>query len=144
MLCQVLENKAMHGDMLEKLDQFFNHIRRLIDSLTTHVVFKLCTTHGCDPGLKQFCRVSFFQLDSRMMLTESEGFDKFCKAIGSRRATLVDPFPILRNLFHFKFSLQGLQRNRTRRRQSYISVTSSMSNKESSKKRLPNHVYIWT
>ncbi|KAI1103168.1 putative cytochrome P450 [Jackrogersella minutella] len=79
---QDLENKAMLVDFLENPDQFINHFRRYTNSLVTQMLFGFRTTSTKDPR--------FIQL--------FQGFEKFSHVMGSQTSTLLDIFPILRNL----------------------------------------------
>jgi cytochrome P450 len=54
---QDLENKAMLIGLLEKPDQFIDHIRRFTNSLTTQMIFGFRTTSTEDPKLKQLFSV---------------------------------------------------------------------------------------
>ncbi|KAI1487972.1 cytochrome P450 [Biscogniauxia mediterranea] len=79
---QDLENKAMLLGFLETPSQFIDHIRRYTNSLTTQMVFGFRTTSIDDPKLKQLYH----------------GFEKFGEVAVSTTASLVDLFPILRQL----------------------------------------------
>jgi hypothetical protein len=54
---QDLENKAMLIGLLEKPDQFIDHIRRFTNSLTTQMIFGFRTISTEDPKLKQLFSV---------------------------------------------------------------------------------------
>ncbi|KAI5922679.1 cytochrome P450 [Camillea tinctor] len=79
---QDLENKAMLLGFLETPSLFVDHIRRYTNSLTTQMVFGFRTTDINDPKLKQLYH----------------GFEKFSEVCGSATASLLDLYPILRQL----------------------------------------------
>ncbi|KAI5860307.1 cytochrome P450 [Durotheca rogersii] len=79
---QDLENKAMLLGFLKDPSQFFGHIRRYTNSLSTQMLFGFRTTRNDDPKLLQLYH----------------GFDKFSEAAASQPAAMLDIFPILRHL----------------------------------------------
>lgn len=55
---QDLENKNMMLGLLERPDDFVQHLRRYTSSLTTQVVYGFRTTSTEDPRMLQFFRVN--------------------------------------------------------------------------------------
>ncbi|KAI1363146.1 cytochrome P450 [Xylaria arbuscula] len=79
---QDLESKAMLLAFLDNPSQFFGHIRRYTNSISTQMIFGFRTLDIHDPKLEQL-----FQ-----------GFEKWSEIAGSQTAALLDVFPILRHL----------------------------------------------
>ncbi|KAI0906969.1 cytochrome P450 [Ustulina deusta] len=79
---QDLENKAMLVGFLDQPSQFFNHIRRYTNSISTQMIFGFRTLDIHDPKLEQLIH----------------GFEKWSEIAGSQSAAFLDVFPILRRL----------------------------------------------
>ncbi|KAJ2996510.1 hypothetical protein NUW58_g952 [Xylaria curta] len=79
---QDLESKAMLCGFLEQPSQFFKHLRRYTNSISTQMIFGFRTLDTDDPKLEQLFR----------------GFEKWSELAGSQTAALLDVFPILRYL----------------------------------------------
>ncbi|KAK5626996.1 hypothetical protein RRF57_002711 [Xylaria bambusicola] len=82
---QDLESKAMLLGFLEDPSQFFNHIRRYTNSISTQMIFGFRTLDIHDPKLERLIH----------------GFEKWSEIAGSQSAALLDVFPILRHLPDF-------------------------------------------
>lgn len=79
---QDLENKAMLLGMLERPNDFIDHLRRYTASLTTQMTFGFRTASITDPRFKEAFHI----------------FDRSSEMIGSRIAALLDLVPVLRRL----------------------------------------------
>ncbi|KAI0174355.1 putative cytochrome P450 [Pestalotiopsis sp. NC0098] len=79
---QDLENKAMLLGMLERPNDFIDHLRRYTASLTTQMTFGFRTASIGDPRFKKAFDI----------------FDRSSEMIGSRIAALLDLLPVLRRL----------------------------------------------
>ncbi|KAI0522073.1 cytochrome P450 [Xylaria bambusicola] len=82
---QDLESKAMLLGFLDNPSQFFNHIRRYTNSISTQMIFGFRTLDIHDPKLERLIH----------------GFEKWSEIAGSQSAALLDVFPILRHLPDF-------------------------------------------
>ncbi|KAF2971657.1 hypothetical protein GQX73_g1917 [Xylaria multiplex] len=79
---QDLESKAMLLGFLEQPSQFFNHIRRYTNSISTQMTYGFRTVDIHDPKLEQLVY----------------GFGKWSELAGSQTAAFLDVFPIFRRL----------------------------------------------
>ncbi|KAI1271690.1 cytochrome P450 [Xylaria sp. FL0933] len=79
---QDLENKAMLLGFLEQPAEFFSHIRRYTNSISTQMIFGFRTLDIHDPQLEQLIH----------------GFENWSELSGSQTAAFLDVFPILRRL----------------------------------------------
>src|SRR5262249_37952676 len=82
---QMLENKQMLYEFLDRPDDFLHHIRRYSNALTTTMVFGWRTPTYEDEKMKQLF----------------DGFSEFAIINQTGTAALVDFFPFLRNLPDF-------------------------------------------
>lgn len=89
-LYQVLENKQMLYDLLERPDDFVKHIRRYANALTTTMVYGWRTSTYEDDKMKQLF----------------EGFAEFAELNQTGTAALIDFFPWLRRLPEFLLPVQ--------------------------------------
>ncbi|KAI1353957.1 cytochrome P450 [Xylaria sp. FL0043] len=79
---QDLENKAMLLGFLEQPAEFFSHIRRYTNSISTQMIYGFRTLDIHDPQLEQLIH----------------GFENWSELSGSQTAAFLDVFPILRHL----------------------------------------------
>ncbi|KAI0537942.1 cytochrome P450 [Xylaria digitata] len=79
---QDLESKAMLLGFLEQPSQFFNHIQRYSNSISTQITYGFRTIDIHDPKLEQLIY----------------GFGKWSELAGSQTAAFLDVFPMLRRL----------------------------------------------
>ncbi|KAH6842954.1 cytochrome P450 [Chaetomium sp. MPI-CAGE-AT-0009] len=77
---QDLECKQMLADLLDRPEQYADHLKRFTNSLTTQMVYGFRIVDIHDPRLVQFY----------------SGFAKFAKVVASQTSALLDLYPILR------------------------------------------------
>ncbi|PHH61211.1 hypothetical protein CDD81_692 [Ophiocordyceps australis] len=104
---QDLESKALLIGMLERPDQFVNHLRRFTTSLTTQMTFGFRITDESGPTIQRM----------------SDIFDSFSELATSQTAALLDVYPILRRLPDVALPMRRLAKElHTRERSLFINL----------------------